>query len=87
MKYFANYWSAKKYADKNHYKMCEYGDYSGTGADCISYACWNKTGDRDDEAQVECYYKWEQEGGRWRPEKRASAGLKNTIYQITGVRV
>lgn len=52
MKYFINYYRAKEYAKKHHLRECDYGDYD----DKVSYCVWNKSGNRDKEAEIECYY-------------------------------
>lgn len=51
-KYFIDYQKAKAQAEKEGLRECEYGDYD----EKIRYCCWNKSGDRDDEVDIECYY-------------------------------
>ena len=74
MKFFVNYYQAKRYAKKHGLKEAEYGDWypNADMRNMVSYVTYNTSGDRDDEAEVECYYKWERRDDRWRPEQRAS---------------
>lgn len=57
MKVFLNYYTAKEYAKEHKLKECEYGDIDEN----ISYCAWNKSGDRNDEWEVEACYKFETE--------------------------
>lgn len=71
-KYYINYYKAKADAEKHGLKECDYGDWDAD----ISYCCWNKSGDRNDDAEIECYYIFEkQDDGRYRPQKIASESI------------
>lgn len=84
-KYFVNYWSAKKLAEKRGLRECEYGDCYGSK---VSYCLWNKSGSRDDEPDIECYYLFEKQAdGFYKPEKRASSWLKDWVKHNIGVEV
>ena len=63
-KYFNDYNKARKYAEKHKLRECEYGDTGYMhGDEPISYCAWNKSGDRNDEWEVEVYYTWERNEG------------------------
>lgn len=83
MKYYINYYKAKAEARKHGLVECDYGDLG----DKISYCCWNKSGNRDDEAEIECYYIFEkQSDGKCRPQKIASENLFDLVGARIGVR-
>lgn len=85
-KYFNNYEKARAYAEKHNLKECEYGDTGYMqGYEPLSYCAWNKSGDRFDEWEVECYYSWEadDESGRFKPTN----GDKELIKNIYGIEV
>lgn len=58
MKLYANYYKAKEEAKREKLIEAEYGDIYGTD---MSYVRYNKTGDRDEEPEIVCYYKWTKE--------------------------
>ena len=58
MKLYANYYKAKEQAQKEKLIESEYGDVYGTD---YSYVMYNKTGDREDEPTIVCYYTWQKE--------------------------
>ena len=58
IKLYANYYKAKKEAEKEKLKEAEYGDIYGTK---YSYVMYNKSGDREDEPVIMCYYAWKTE--------------------------
>ena len=58
MKLYANYYKAKEQAKKEKLIEAEYGDVYGTG---LSYVFYNKSGDREDEPEIICYYTWKTE--------------------------
>ena len=68
-KYFNDYYKAKEYAEKHKLKECEYGDTGYmSGDEPISYVAYNKSGDREDEWEVEAYYTWKRNSdGRLKP--------------------
>lgn len=58
-RYYVNYQIAKDYAERHNLIECEYGDTGYMSEDePISYCAWNKSGDREDEWEVEAYYTW-----------------------------
>ena len=85
-RYYINYYEAKDYARKHGLKECEYGDTGyklGDGKD-VSYVAYNKSGDREDDWEVECYYTWAKNtDGRYKPamgrDDDMKAWLKNTM--------
>lgn len=86
-KYFVNYYEAKDYAKKHGLIECEYGD---TGYDLddygISYVAYNKSGDRGDEWEVECYYTWAKNtDGRLKPAMGKDEQVKNWTKKVLGV--
>ena len=84
--YFNDYYKAKKYAEKHNLKECEYGDTGYMEGDKpLSYCAWNKSGDREDDWEVECYYTWkrDEQTGRNRPWP----SRKELIKDIYGVEV
>ena len=58
MKLYANYYEAKEQAKKEKLIESEYGDIYGTD---MSYVRYNKSGDREDEPEIVCYYTWKTE--------------------------
>ena len=82
---FYNYYSAKKYAEKHGLKEREYGDtrYTYDGRP-ISYVEYNKSGSRDDDASVECWYGWERDIVRQRlvPIRRNKAGFAKELEKV-----
>ena len=57
--YFTDYYKAKEYAEKHNLIECEYGDTGYMYKDePVSYVAYNKSGNRDDEWEVEAYYTW-----------------------------
>jgi len=58
--YFNDYYKAKEVAEKClGFVECEYGDTGYMdGEEVISYCAWNKSGNREDEWEVEAYYTW-----------------------------
>lgn len=82
MKVMNNYYEALEYAKKHKLVECEYGDYD----ELVSYCAWNKTGDRDDEAELECYYIFERsKDGTHRPESKTSGWLKDWTKRNIGL--
>lgn len=55
---FTDYYKAKKRAEQLGLKEAEYGDLSNGTAYCY----WNKSGDRDDDAEVYVEYRWGKDG-------------------------
>lgn len=58
MKLYANYYNAKEQAKKEKLQEAEYGDVYGTN---YSYVQYNKSGDREDDPEIICYYTWKTE--------------------------
>ena len=54
VKVFSDYDKAKEYAEANDYKESEYGDFDNE----YSYCYWNKSGDRNQDEEVACFYKF-----------------------------
>lgn len=84
-KYFTNYYTAKKYAEKRGLKEVIYGDTTYTlGGQAVSYVGYNKTGDRDDEITVLCYYGWERDivRGRWVPIRVNKNGVGQRLMDL-----
>lgn len=78
-RYFTNYYTAKRLAEKRKLVECEYGDmFDHSG---VSYCCWNKSGDRNDETDIECYYLFDGH----RPEKKANPWLKDYVKSKLGI--
>lgn len=50
---YGDYDKAKKEANKKGLKLAEYGDVYGSD---LSYAYWNKTGNRNDDEDIIAYY-------------------------------
>ena len=86
-KYFNDYEKAKAYAQKHNLKQCEYGDTGYMqGNEPLSYCAWNKSGDRFDDWEIECYYGWARNCDsdyRLRPAK----GDKRLIEAIYGINI
>lgn len=55
---FTDYYKAKKRAEQLGLKEAEYGDLSNGTAYCY----WNKSGDRNDDAEVYVEYRWGKDG-------------------------
>lgn len=84
--YFNDYYKAKKYAEKHNLKECEYGDTGYMEGDKpLSYCAWNKSGNREDDWEVECYYTWkrDEQTGHYKPWP----SRKELIKSIYGVEV
>lgn len=65
MRYFIDYYKAKDYANKHGLHECEYGDVDYLpGHILVSYVGYNKSGEREDEWEVECYYTWYRDNSR-----------------------
>ena len=82
---FFNYYTAKKYAEKHGLKEREYGDTSYKyGDNPLSYVEYNKSGSREDDAQVVCYYGWERDivRGRLVPIQRNRAGFQKQVESV-----
>lgn len=75
--YFTNYYKAKQYAKQHGLKENVYGDWD----DKVSYCGWNRTGDMNDECEVECYYVFD---GRY-PEIETSDWLDDWVKNTIGV--
>lgn len=59
--YFNDYYKAKEVAEKRGLVECEYGDTGYMdGEEPISYCAWNKSGNREDEWEIEAYYTWKR---------------------------
>jgi len=56
---FSNYNNAVKKAEELGLKLAEYGDVYGSN---VSYAFWNKSGNRNDDEEVMCYYFFDKDG-------------------------
>ena len=56
---FADYYMAKKFAERKGLKLAEYGDVYGTK---LSYCVYNKSGNRNDDEEVIAYYKFDENG-------------------------
>ena len=54
VKVFSDYDKAKEYAEANGYIESEYGDFDNE----YSYCYWNKSGDRNQDEEVACFYKF-----------------------------
>lgn len=80
-KYFCDYTKAREWAEKHKLIECEYGDTGYMSGDQpISYCAWNKSGEREDEWEVEVYYTWRrsEENGRLRPAPISPEWVKIT---------
>ena len=90
-KYFIDYYKAKDYAKDHNLVECEYGDTGiKMGDKDVSYVAYNKSGDRDDEWEVECYYTWENDTrpGRngWVPAHYYNEDeLKGLLRSVLGI--
>lgn len=82
-KYFNDYNKAKAYAEKHHLKECEYGDTGYMSGDQpISYVAYNKSGNREDDWEIEADYTWKRNAeGRLRPCPVDREWVKN-IYGV-----
>lgn len=90
MRFFTNYYKAKALAEKRGLVEREYGDTGYMLIDePISYCEWNRTGSRDDEPEIVCYYSWKLTEKGLRPIKRYKNGelerLKAIIRYHLGV--
>ena len=89
-KYFNDYEKAKAYAEKHGLRECEYGDTGYMqGDEPLSYVAYNKSGDRFDEWEVECYYGWTRNWGDGKDTHRLRIvkGNKELIKNIYGIEV
>lgn len=75
--YFTNYYKAREYAKAHNFIENVYGDWD----ERVSYCGWNKTGDINDECEVEAYYCFD---GRY-PEKDESEWLDDWVKTNIGV--
>ena len=91
-KYFIDYYKAEDYVKDHGLNVCEYGDTGiKMGDKDVSYVAYNKSGDRNDEWEVECYYTWENDTrpGRngWVPahyyDEDKLKGLLRSVLGIT----
>lgn len=83
MRYLTNYYKAKALAEKRGLAEREYGDTGYMlGSEPLSYCEWNRTGSRDDEPEIVCYYGWEEVGDRLRPVRRYQAGELQRLKAI-----
>lgn len=87
MRYFTNYHTAKKLAEKRGLVEREYGDTGYMlGAEPLSYCEWNRSGSRDDEPEIVVYYGWETDGERLIPERKSQAKrIKEIVKYRLGV--
>ena len=86
-KYFVNYYKAKDYARKHGLVECEYGDtgYKLDGYD-VSYVAYNKSGERNDDWEVECEYTWTKNTeGRLKPAMSKDEAMKDWVKQVHGI--
>ena len=90
-KYFIDYYKAEDYAKDHGLTECEYGDTGiKMGDKDVSYVAYNKSGDRSDECEVECYYTWEDDTrpGRngWVPARYYDEDeLKGLLRSVLGI--
>lgn len=56
---YNDYGEAKQAADKQHLLLAEYGDVYGSE---LSYAYWNKSGNRNDDEVIIAYYSFNKQG-------------------------
>lgn len=56
---FNNYYEASKEADNKCLVLSEYGAIFGTD---IAYACWNESGNKNDDEVIITYYKFDGRG-------------------------
>lgn len=56
---YSNYYTAKKRAEELGLKEAEYGDVYGSN---VAYCFWNKSGDRNDDEEIMCYYFFGEDG-------------------------
>lgn len=56
---YSNYYNAEKKAKELGLKLAEYGDVYGSN---VSYAFWNKSGNRNEDEEVMCYYFFDKDG-------------------------
>ena len=85
-KYFNDYYKARDYAKEHGLVECEYGDTGYMdGAKELSYVAYNKSGRREDDWEVGCYYTWkrDKETGRNKPYP----GNRELIKNIYGIEV
>lgn len=78
-KYYTLYYEAKAKAEKLGLKEAEYGDISGTD---ISYCYWNKSGDRNDDAEIFCYYTFDKNG---KPERDYDSSIATYVRLHDGI--
>lgn len=83
-KYFNDYEKARAYAEKHNLRECEYGDtgyfiYVNGDKKEISYCAWNKSGNREDEWEIEADYTWKRnDEGRNKPHPIDREWIKDT---------
>lgn len=75
--YFTNYYKAREYAKAHNLVENVYGDWD----DKVSYCGWNKTGNMNDECEVEAYYHFEGS----KPERDESEWLDDWVKTNIGV--
>ena len=76
---YSNYYNAEKKAKELGLKLAEYGDNYGSD---ISYAYWNKSGNRYDDEEVMCYYFFDKNG---KPRKEVTKFELERIADAFGI--
>lgn len=56
---YGNYYEAKQEAEKRKLLLAEYGDVYGSS---LSYCYWNKSGNRNEDEIIICYYRFDKNG-------------------------
>ena len=89
MRYFTNYYTAKRLAEKRGLIEREYGDTGYMlGGEPLSYCEWNRSGSKDDEPEIVVYYGWEIEGDRLIPQRISQATLiKQLVRYYFGIEI
>lgn len=89
MRYFTNYYTAKKLAEKRGLVEREYGDTGYMlGDEPLSYCEWNKSGSKDTDPEIVVYYGWERVGGGLIPEQRSQAKrIKQLVRYHYGIEI
>lgn len=89
MRYFTNYYTAKKLAEKRGLVEREYGDTGYMlGCEPLSYCEWNKSGSRNDDPEIVAFYGWETEGSRLIPERKSQAKIiKQLVRSYYGIAI
>lgn len=71
---YGDYQQAKKDAEKQKLLLAEYGDIYGSS---LSYCYFNKTGNRNDDEIIICYYRFDKSG---KPQAISEEELQNYLF-------